>query len=86
MYGLHKLLWELRRDPALAEQFRADPAGVTSRYGLTGPEQDAMVNRDFRYLYGQGVNPYLLYFCALQIGVSRDAYYAQLRGEQPLGG
>ena len=86
MYGLHKLLWELRRDPDLAERFRADPAAVTSRYGLTGPEREAIINRDFRFLFGQGVNPYLLYFCALQIGVSRDAYYAQLRGEQPAGG
>ena len=87
MYGLHKLLWELRRDPDLAARFRADPAAVTSRYDLSGPERDAMINRDFRFLFGQGVNPYLLYFCALQIGVSRDAYYAQLRGEPaPQGG
>lgn len=82
MYGLHKLLWELRRDPALAGRFRDDPASVLDRYELTAQERAAIVDRDFRLLYDQGVNPYLLYFCALQIGVSRDSYYAQLRGER----
>ena len=86
MYGLHRLLWELRREPALAERFRRDPEAVADLYEITGPERTALINRDFRFLFGRGVNPYLLYFCALQIGVSRDHYYAQLRGEQPLEG
>lgn len=82
MYGLHKLLWELRRDPALAERFRREPAAVLDRYELTAEERAAITDRDFRLLFDRGVNPYLLYFCALQIGVSRDSYYAQLRGER----
>ena len=82
MYGLHRLLWDLRRDPVLAARFREDPAAVADRYDISGAERDAMISRDFRYLFRHGVNPYLLYFCALQIGVSRDSYYAQLRGER----
>lgn len=82
MYGLHRLLWDLRRDPALAARFRHDPAAVADLYELSGEERTAVVNRDFRYLFHHGANPYLLYFCALQIGVSRDSYYAQLRGER----
>lgn len=81
MYPLHKLLWELRRDPALAERFRADPDGVLAGYDLAPADSRAMAARDFRTLYERGANPYLLYFCALQIGVSRQDYYAQLRGE-----
>lgn len=87
MYGLHRLLWELRRDKALADQFRHDPAVVLDQYELSAEDRSAIASRDFRLLYERGVNPYLLYFCALQIGMSRDFYYAQLRGERaPLEG
>lgn len=82
MYFLHKLLWELRRDPALAARFRADPDGVLAGYELDPAEREAIVTRDFRALYDRGANPYLLYFCALQIGVSRADYYAQLRADR----
>ena len=81
MYALHKLLWELRRDPALADRFRACPDDVLAGYDLAPQDRAAVRARDFRTLYDRGVNPYLLYFCALQIGVSRQDYYAQLRGE-----
>lgn len=82
MYFLHKLLWELRRDPALAARFGEDPDGVLARYELDPVERAAIVERDFRTLYDRGANPYLLYFCALQIGVSRADYYAQLRADR----
>jgi hypothetical protein len=81
VYALHKLLWELRRDPALAKRFRADPDGILSCYELEPQDRAAIRAGDFRALYDRGANPYLLYFCALQIGVSREVYYAQLRGE-----
>ena len=76
---MHKLLWELRRDPALAARFRDDPDGVLDGYDLDPVERAAIAARDFRTLYDRGANPYLLYFCALQIGVSRADYYEQLR-------
>jgi hypothetical protein len=81
MYALHKLLWELRRDPELARQFQEDPAGVLDQYELTEQEQAAIIGKDFRLLFDRGANPYLLYFCALQIGMTRDSYYAQLRDD-----
>lgn len=85
MYALHKLLWELRRDRLLAERFRADPDGVLAGYDLEPADRVALAARDFRALYERGANPYLLYFCALQIGIRRQDYYAQLRGEQLRG-
>lgn len=36
---------------------------------------------DLKTLYDGGVNPYLLYFCALQIGIDRAEYYGRIRGE-----
>jgi hypothetical protein len=82
---LHKLLWELRRDASLAARFRADPGAVLRAYDLEPRDRNAIAARDFRTLYDRGANPYLLYFCALQIGVSREDYYAQLRAGQPAG-
>jgi hypothetical protein len=83
VYFLHKLLWELRRDPALAARFRDEPESVLDGYDLDPVEREAIAARDFRTLYDRGANPYLLYFCALQIGVSRADYYEQLRAERP---
>lgn len=81
MYGLHKLLWELRRHPELAARYRTEPDAVLAGYELTADERDALACGDFRALYDRGANPYLLYFFALQIGVGRDAYYASVRGD-----
>ncbi|HEY9524931.1 MAG TPA: hypothetical protein VIR33_16965 [Thermopolyspora sp.] len=81
MYNLQKLLWDVRKEPALAERFRADPNAVLDEYGIDGVERAAMIAMDIKTLYDRGVNPYLLYFCALQIGVDRAEYYARLRGE-----
>ncbi|GLY70356.1 hypothetical protein [Amycolatopsis taiwanensis] len=81
MYALQKLLWDVRKDPALAERFRAEADAVLDEYGIEGAERAAMRSLDFKTLYERGANPYLLYFCALQIGVDRADYYARLRGE-----
>lgn len=81
MYALQKLLWDVRKDPALASRFRTEPDSVLDDYGVEGEERTAMRELDFKTLYDRGANPYLLYFCALQIGVDRAEYYARLRGE-----
>lgn len=81
MYELQKLLWDVRRDLSLAERYRADPDAVLDEYRIQGEERAAMRSFDFKALFDRGVNPYLLYFCALQLGVDRAEYYARLRGE-----
>lgn len=81
MYDLQKLLWEVRKDPSLAERFRTEPDAVLDEYGIEEPERTAMRSLDFKALYERGANPYLLYFCALQIGVDRAEYYARIREE-----
>lgn len=81
MYNLQKLLWDVRKDLDLAARFRAEPDAVLDEYGIEGEERAAMKTLDFKTLYDRGANPYLLYFCALQIGVERAEYYARIRGE-----
>lgn len=81
MFELQRLLWDIRKDTTLAARFREDPDQVLDAYGVDGAERDAMRALDFRTLYQRGANPYLLYFCALQIGVDRAEYYARVRGE-----
>lgn len=81
MNGLPQLLWDLRKDKTLAARFREDPDAALDAYELEVDERAAMRVFDIRTLYELGVNPYLLYFCALEIGVDRAEYYARIRGE-----
>lgn len=81
MFQLQKLLWDIRKDTALAARFQQEPDAVLDGYGIEGVEREAMRALDFKTLYDRGANPYLLYFCALQIGVDRAEYYARIRGE-----
>ncbi len=85
MFGLHSLLWDLRRHPDLAGEYAASAATVLDRYELSAEERSAFLAQDYGWLYRHGVNPYLLYFCALQLGVERAAYYAAIRDETAKG-
>ena len=82
MYSLHMLLWQIRRDPALKTRYLADPDSVLDEFGLDGELRSFMRNLDFKSMYEHGANPYLLYFCAIQLEVAREDYYAQIRGEK----
>jgi len=81
MYNLHSLLWDIRKDGALAERFRTDPEPVLDQYGLEGDARRALAELDFKKLHEIGANPYLIYFCAIQLQVDRADYYAQIRKE-----
>lgn len=82
MYNVQKLLWDVRRDPSVAERFRREPDAVLDGYGIAGEHRAAMRALDLKALYDAGANPYLLYFCALQLGVPRQEYYERIRGER----
>lgn len=81
MYNLHSLLWDIRADPELARRYRENPYPVLDQYGLTGEAREAMQNMDFKKLHAIGANPYLIYFCAIQLQVDRESYYEQIRKE-----
>jgi hypothetical protein len=82
MYELHKLLWDIRRDAALKQRYLADPDAVLDDYRIDGDFRGFMRALDFKSMYERGINPYLLYFCAIQLEVDRADYYAQIRGEK----
>jgi hypothetical protein len=84
VYSLHKLLWDIRRDRALKERYLQTPDAVLDDYGIEGEWRDYMTSLDFKSMYERGINPYLLYFCAIQLEVDRADYYAQIRGEKNL--
>ncbi len=81
LYSLHMLLWDIRKNPELAKSFLNDPEPVLDEYEVEGEARNTMQNLDFKRLHELGANPYLIYFCAIQLQVDRDAYYAQIRGE-----
>lgn len=82
MYGLHKLLWDIRNVPDVNARFKRDPDAVLDAYEVDEPMRTHMRDLDFRAMYDAGVNPYLLYFCAIQLEVERAEYYAQLREDR----
>jgi len=82
MYSLHKLLWDIRKDPQLKNRYLQDPDAVLDEYGIEGEFRGYMKRLDFKSMYERGVNAYLLYFCAIQLEVNRADYYAQIRGEK----
>ncbi|WP_206476742.1 hypothetical protein [Microbacterium sp. KRD172] len=82
MYRLHTLLWDIRKDPALAQRFRASASEVLDEYEMEGEARVAMLELDFKKLHELGANPYLIYFCAIQLQVDRADYYAQIREEK----
>lgn len=82
MYRVQKLLWDVRRHPGVAERFRDDPEGVLDDYDIGGRPRVALREMDLKWLFDSGANPYLLYFCALQLGIERDRYYSEIRGER----
>ena len=82
VYSLHKLLWEIRRNAVLKDRYLADPDSVLDEFGVEGELRGFMKRLDFKSMYEHGVNPYLLYFCAIQLEVDRADYYAQIRGEK----
>lgn len=82
MYALHKLLWDIRRDGSTKERFQTAPEAVLDEYGIDGEWRRMMVELDFKQMYERGINPYLMYFCAIQLEVDRAEYYARIRGER----
>jgi hypothetical protein len=81
VYALHKLLWDIRRDGALKARYLEDADAVLDEYGIEGEWRHYMKTLDFKALNERGINPYLLYFCAIQLQVDRAEYYARIRGE-----
>jgi hypothetical protein len=80
-FELEQLLWDLRHDARVVAALRRDPVETMRAYRLSHDEIDALLARDFGRLLSLGVAPMLLYFGALEMGVSREEYYAALAAQ-----
>ena len=56
----NRLIFEVRRDPAKLERFRADLEGLMADYGLSEEERNALRRVDLKRLGELGVHPYFL--------------------------
>jgi protocatechuate 4,5-dioxygenase alpha chain len=55
----HDLVQDLKWNPALRAEFKADEKAVLDRYALRPDERKAIEARDFKALYAIGFHPYL---------------------------
>ena len=56
----NKMIFEVRRDPALRERLRSDLEGLMADYGLSEKEKAAFRSVDLKRLGELGVHPYFL--------------------------
>lgn len=55
----HDLVQDLKWNPKLRAEFKADEKAVLDRYALRPDERKAIEQRDFKRLYEIGFHPYL---------------------------
>ena len=66
LYQVQKFLYELNRDPAVQERYRADRHAPLAAYDLSDEEVEALVAPDIGKLFHLGVNgQILMHFAAL---------------------
>lgn len=68
---LNELVFHVRRDAALREEWRTDLEGLFRRFGLSQEEFAAVRDADVRRLLGMGVHQYLVpHILRLNFGVT----------------
>jgi hypothetical protein len=77
-FALEQLLFEARRDPALARSLRERPVAVACARGVDPNAAQALAEGAVDRLLALGVNPLLLYLSMIEMGMSREDYYARL--------
>ena len=77
-YWLSKLCFDLQQ-PAAAVEFRANRGGVLDRYPLTPEVRSALERDDVCAVAGAGINPYLLRFYFLVVGMNDETFIRELR-------
>ncbi len=79
LYQLSKLMFDLNRDNAVKEAFRADPRQVIVKYDLDDEERRAIMDPDIGLLYVLGVNGQLLMHYAALLGIEWSDYLQRMR-------
>jgi Aromatic-ring-opening dioxygenase LigAB, LigA subunit len=60
LYAVQKCLFEMNREPARQDAYRADPQGAVAGYDLTDIERRALTEPDIGLLFHLGVNGQIL--------------------------
>lgn len=79
LYYVQKFLFQLNRDPALQEQYRADRRAVLEPYELTDEEAQALVEPDIGLLFHLGVNGQILMHFAALHGIAWADHLQRMR-------
>jgi len=58
---IHKLGYNIFRDPDLRERFKRDPYKVMDEFGLTEEEKSLVMSRDGVKMFDMGVQPYIIF-------------------------
>lgn len=82
-YQVGKLVFELNRQPQLVEQFQKEPEPFMERYRLSEEEKKAIRNRDIRFFYDLGVNPYLAMGMARLLKLDQEDYRSAIADAKP---
>jgi len=77
-YWLSKLCFDLQQ-PSAAAEFRANRAGVLDRYPLNPEVRSALERDDVCAVAQAGINPYLLRFYFLVVGMNDETFVRELR-------
>ncbi len=79
LYYVQKFLYELNRDPAVQDRYRADRAAAVEPYLLTDEEVRALVEPDIGLLFHLGVNGQILMHFAAFHGIEWSDYLQRMR-------
>jgi hypothetical protein len=82
VYQVQKLLFNLHNDLELKEKYKQNPEEVIKKYDLAESERKALLEADVGSLYRIGTHTYLLWAYGGLMGVGRDSYFEQIRGEK----
>ncbi len=77
-YWLSKLFFDLQNSAPLGEEYCGNPKKILDRYPLE-PEVRAALQRDDVAFLAQRVNPYLLRFYFLVVGMSEAEFIGKVR-------
>ena len=82
LYQVQKLLFNLHNDLEFRTSYKSNPKEIMKEYDLADSEVKTLLDNDIGSLFRMGVNPWLLFqYSSYVVGVKRDAYLKQIRGE-----
>ena len=79
LYQLSKLMFDLNRDPDLADRFKREAEAVVAHYDLSDEEKHAVLLPDIGLIYVLGVNGQLLMHYAALRGIEWSDYMQRMR-------